>query len=217
MEYAVSDIVKEVKVILDRNQESAAMIPDDSDTLSQGEIIKSKIVDAARIIESNAPSYMVDSLLLTNSGSVNQIGDYYKVTVDLNNYNILRFLSISCPNTHTHATIITEDDARYSMLNCKWRVFGTVEHPVAVVTQNDDYEKCIEVYVVSKVPAFIGIRYVEEPSISDGKINLSQKLKDAILYMDAYLTCISLGDTQTAEGYKSVAYQLANIVEPSQS
>ena len=50
VEDAVSDLVKEVKVLLDRNQESAGLLaPDDSDTLSQAELIESKIVDAARI------------------------------------------------------------------------------------------------------------------------------------------------------------------------
>ena len=40
VEYAVSDLVKEVKVLLDRNQESAGLLaPDDSDTLSQAELI----------------------------------------------------------------------------------------------------------------------------------------------------------------------------------
>ena len=56
VEYAVSDLVKEVKVLLDRNQESAGLLaPSDSDTLSQAELIESKIVDAARIILSDAP------------------------------------------------------------------------------------------------------------------------------------------------------------------
>ena len=36
VEYAVSDLVKEVKVLLDRNQESAGLLaPSDSDTLSR--------------------------------------------------------------------------------------------------------------------------------------------------------------------------------------
>ena len=59
--YAVSDLVKEVKVLLDRNQESSGLLtPDDTDTLSQAELIKSKIVDAASIILSDAPVDMVD-------------------------------------------------------------------------------------------------------------------------------------------------------------
>jgi hypothetical protein len=57
VEYAVSDLVKEVKVLLDRNQESAGLLaPTDTDTLSQGELIQSKIVDAARIILEDAPA-----------------------------------------------------------------------------------------------------------------------------------------------------------------
>ena len=53
--YVVSTLVKEVKVVLDRNQESAALVPDDSDTLSQGELIQSRIVDAAKLILTDAP------------------------------------------------------------------------------------------------------------------------------------------------------------------
>lgn len=44
VEYAVSDLVKEVKVLLDRNQESAGLLtPDDTDTLSQAELICGKL------------------------------------------------------------------------------------------------------------------------------------------------------------------------------
>ena len=65
--YAVSDLVKEVKVLLDRNQESSGLLtPDDTDTLSQAELIKSKIVDAASIILSDAPVDMVDGIKLDN-------------------------------------------------------------------------------------------------------------------------------------------------------
>ena len=65
VEYAVSDLVKEVKVLLDRNQESAGLLaPSDSDTLSQAELIESKIVDAARIILSDAPEDMVEGRLV---------------------------------------------------------------------------------------------------------------------------------------------------------
>lgn len=59
--YAVSELVKEVKVLLDRNQETSGLLtPTDSDTLSQGELIQSKIVDAARIILKDAPASMLD-------------------------------------------------------------------------------------------------------------------------------------------------------------
>ena len=66
--YAVSDLVKEVKMLLDRNQESSGLLtPDDTDTLSQAELIKSKIVDAASIILSDAPVDMVDGIKRDNT------------------------------------------------------------------------------------------------------------------------------------------------------
>ena len=55
------------------------------------------------------------------------------------------------------------------------------------------------------------------PSISEGNIELPETLKDSIVYMAGYLTCISLGDTDTASGLLGVARKLAHIVEPTTS
>ena len=62
MLYNISDIVKEVKIAIDENVDSTSMegLPDE-DTLKLNEIIKSKILDGARIIETAAPLHLLDS------------------------------------------------------------------------------------------------------------------------------------------------------------
>ena len=59
--YKVDELVKEIKVALDENVTSEALIElGDTDTLSLDEIIRSKIEPAAKTIEANAPYYLLD-------------------------------------------------------------------------------------------------------------------------------------------------------------
>lgn len=216
--YAVSDLVKEVKVLLDRNQESVGLLaPSDSDTLSQAELIESKIVDAARIILSDAPEDMVEGTSCKNSVTWTDIKDGYYVGKMVLPTDILRILSVKANGWNRPAEIISESDDAYKYQNCKYGVRGNPERPIAAIVHTDN-GKSIELYTSKKQDATLAFIYVKVPSIStEQKISLPSVLKDAILYMAGYLTCISLGDTDTASGLLGVARKLAHIVEPTTS
>lgn len=217
VEYAVSDLVKEVKVLLDRNQESAGLLaPSDSDTLSQAELIESKIVDAARIILSDAPEDMVEGTSCTNDVTWTDSNSYYVGKMVLPT-NMLRILSVRAEGWNRPAKIISESDDAYKYQNCKYGVRGNPERPVAAIVHTAN-GKSIELYTSTKQDATLAFIYVKVPSITtEQKISLPSVLKDSILYMAGYLTCISLGDTDTASGFLGVARKLAHIVEPTTS
>lgn len=217
VEYAVSDLVKEVKVLLDRNQESAGLLaPDDSDALSQAELIESKIADAARIILSDAPEDMVEGTSCTNAVTWTDSNGYYVGKMVLPT-DMLRILSVKAEGWNRPAEIISESDDAYKYQNCKYGVRGNPERPVAAIVHTAN-GKSIELYTGKKQDAALAFIYVQVPSItSEQNISLPSVLKDAILYMAGYLTCISLGDTDTASGFLGVARQLAHIVEPATS
>lgn len=217
MEYAVSDLVKEVKVLLDRNQESAGLLaPSDSDTLSQAELIESKIVDAARIILSDAPDDMVEGTSCTNDVTWTDSNGYYVGNMILPT-DMLRILSVKAEGWNRPAEIISESDDAYKHQNCKYGVRGNPERPIAAIVHTAD-GKSIELYTSKKNDATLAFIYVKIPSITtEQKISLPSVLKDAILYMAGYLTCISLGDTDTASGFLGVARKLAHIVEPTET
>lgn len=217
VEYAVSDLVKDVKVLLDRNQESAGLLaPSDSDTLSQAELIESKIVDAARIILSDAPEDMVEGALCTNAVTWTDSNGYYVGKMVLPTY-MLRILSVKAEDWNRPAEIISESDDAYKYQNCKYGVRGNPERPIAAIVHTAN-GKSIELYTSTKQDATLAFIYVQVPSITtEQKISLPSVLKDAILYMAGYLTCISLGDTDTASGFLGVARKLAHIVEPTTS
>lgn len=217
VEYAVSDLVKEVKVLLDRNQESAGLLaPDDSDTLSQAELIESKIVDAASIILSDAPEDMVEGTACTNAVTWEDSNGYYvgKMILPI---DMLRILSIKAEDWTRSATIISESDDAYKYQNCKYGVRGNPERPIAAIVHTTN-GKSIELYTSKKQNATLAFIYVQVPSVTtEKKIMLPSILKDSIIYMAGYLTCISLGDTDTASGFLGVARKLAHIVEPTTS
>lgn len=217
VEYAVSDLVKEVKVLLDRNQESAGLLaPSDSDTLSQAELIESKIVDAARIILSDAPEDMVEGTSCTDVTWTDDSNGYYVGKMVLPT-DMLRILSVKAEDWNRPATIISESDDAYKYQNCKYGVRGNPERPIAAIVHTAD-GKSIELYTSKKQNATLAFIYVQIPSITtEQKISLPSVLKDSILYMAGYLTCISLGDTDTASKFIGVARKLAHIVEPTTS
>lgn len=215
VEYAVSDLVKEVKVLLDRNQESAGLLaPSDSDTLSQAELIESKIVDAARIILSDAPE--VEGTSCKNAVTWTDSNGYYVGKMVLPT-DMLRILSVKAEGWNRPAEIISESDDAYKYQNCKYGVRGNPERPIAAIVHTAN-GKSIELYTSTKQDATLAFIYVQVPSITtEQKISLPSVLKDSILYMAGYLTCISLGDTDTASGFLGVARKLAHIVEPTTS
>lgn len=215
VEYAVSYLVKEVKVLLDRNQESAGLLtPTDTDTLSQSELIQSKIVDAARIILTDAPEDMVEGTACTNAVTWTDSNGFYVGKMVLPT-DMLRILSVKAEGWNRPAEIISESDDAYKYQNSKYGVRGNPERPIAAIVHTAN-GKSIELYTSTKQDATLAFIYVQVPSITtEQKISLPSVLKDAILYMAGYLTCISLGDTDTASGFLGVARKLAHIVEPT--
>ena len=215
--YVVSTLVKEVKVVLDRNQESAALVPDDSDTLSQGELIQSRIVDAAKLILTDAPSELVEGVVLTDGKVLWQSSHgAYVGKVQLPS-DLIRILSVRVSDWIRPGKLISEDDDEYKLQSCRFGLRGNVERPVAAIVHAGG-GKYLELYTSNTNDATLDLSYVKLPEISNGMIGLTQGLKHAIVYMTAYLVCVSLGDNSTAEELLSIARSLAGIVnvEPSQ-
>lgn len=215
--YAVSELVKEVKVLLDRNQESADLLtPTDSDTLSQGELIQSKIVDAARIILKDAPASMLDGKTFDGLNTAwAETNGAYVGTVYLPS-DMIRLLDVKVSDWNRSAEIITEEDDAYKIQSSRFGVRGNPERPIAALIHNSG-NRYLELFTSKSNTATVSLTYVGMPFISEGNIDLPETLKDSIVYMAGYLTCISLGDTDTASGLLGVARKLAHIVEPTET
>jgi hypothetical protein len=215
MEYTVSDIVQEAKVALDENVSSTALSGlGDVDTLKLDEIVESKIVDAAMVIEQNAPAYMLDSgkAFGESIGWDCQPG-YGAGYIHLPD-DFMRLVCFQMSDWDYALTMaITEDSPQYQMQRSRFAgVRGNPQKPVVAITSQPiglvlEFFSCY-----SGENAFIKkARYIPIPRIRNHKIDLCEKLKPAIVYYTAYLAALSLGNGDAAAAMLATARELAEI------
>lgn len=215
MEYNVSDIVQEAKVALDENVSSAALSGlDDVDTLTKEEIIESKVVDAARAIESNAPAYLLDSgkAFGESIGWDGQPG-YGAGYIHLPD-DFMRLVCFQMSDWDYALTMaITEDSPQYQLQRSRFAgVRGNPQKPVVAITSQPiglvlEFFSCY-----SGENAFIKkARYIPIPRIKNGKIDICEKLRRAVVYYTAYLAALSLGNGDAAAAMLATAKELAEI------
>lgn len=212
--YDVEELVKAVQVVLDRNQVSQSLLDDgDTDTLSQKEIIRGKLAEAARIIESEAPSHLIAGGKSMEDADIawKAVGDTY-VGDMLVPSDFMRLVSLQMADWSRPGRLISEDDAEYQWQSSRWSgVRGCPEKPIVAAVQYADGLH-LELYSCEKnetnIKRFV---YLPLPSIASEKIGLCEKLKDAIVYEAAFLTCQTLGDVNTAQMMQWTAYKLAEI------
>lgn len=209
--YDVSDLVADVKVILDRNQESSTLVPEDSDTLTQGELIEKVLLPAVRAIEQFAPADMLGDLIKLSTINVTwslcSVGVYMgECTLP---EDLLRIISVRASDWYRPGTIIMDTDKAYAWQKNSY-VRGNKENPIVAITHKSG-KRTLELYSSSSSSVTADMAYLLLPDVEDGKIYISQLLHDSIVYMAASLVCDSIGDTQTASSLKAIAYQLANI------
>lgn len=215
MEYNVSDIIREAKVALDENVDSSALSGlGDVDTLKLDEIVESKVVDAARIIESNAPTHLLDSGKAFGEsigwdGQPGYGGGYIHLPDDF-----MRLVCYQMSDWDYAVTLaITEDSPQYQMQRSRFGgVRGNPQKPVVAITSQPiglvlEFFSCY-----SGDNAFIKkARYIPIPRIKNGKIDLCEKLRRAVVYYTAYLAALSLGNGDAAAAMLATAKELAEI------
>jgi len=219
MEYNVSDIVQEAKVALDENVSSAALSGlGDVDTLKLDEIVESKVVDAAMVIEQNAPAYMLDSgrAFGDNIAWESQAG-YGAGHVHLPD-DFLRLVTYQMTDwSYAVTEAITETDPMYQLQHSRYAgVRGNPQKPVVAIVQEPSGLVLEFFCCYSGSSAHIKrARYIPIPKIRNNKIDICEKLRRAVVYYTAYLAALSLGDGDVASAMLATAKELAQISDNS--
>lgn len=214
MEYLVENIIKEVKVALDENVSSTALADiGDVDTLTNDEIIASKVVDAARIVMVNAPVHLLDngkpfgeSIAWDDErccGKIHLPDDF------------LRLVSFKMSDWDMAVTVaITEESPLYLRQQSSFAgVRGNCHRPIVAITQQP-VGLVLEFYSCSSCAATITrARYIPMPRIRNHRIEVPEKLKAAIVYYIAYLTALTTGNGNGATACLAIAKELAELGE----
>ena len=209
MRYDIEELRRDVRIALDENKKGARLIESgDIDALTLDEIIDSKIADAAKVVEQQAPSYMLDggkafgesigwkSRKGYGMGYIHLPDDFLRlVTFQMSDWS----RAVTEPITDTHP-LYARQQSRFE------GVKGNPQKPVvAIVTQ--PIGQVLEFYSCTggeKVYAKMA-RYIPVPKVKNGEIELCEKLKRAVVYYTASLVALTLGQGETATAMLNIA------------
>lgn len=203
MIYKVADLVREVRIAIDKNNSSAplAALIDDVDTLSIDKLIESKIEDAARAVTVNAPRQLLDSgkgfsTAVAWSSSKTKHWGFTSLPEDF-----LRLVTFQMSDwSYPVVEAITETDPTYKQQNSRFAgIGGNPQRPVVAIVQHPiglilEFYSCTSNDVAIKIA-----RYIPIPRIESEHIGISEKLFDAVVYYCAYLVLTSLSEVEQAK------------------
>lgn len=199
MRYQVKDIMRDVRVALDMNNTGQALIEaGDTDTLSLDEIIRSKIADAARIVELNAPVHLLDGgRAFGDSIAWESAWGYGMGMIHLPD-DFLRLIIFQMSDWEKPVTeAITPENPKYAMQRSRYGVKGCPQKPVvAVITE--PINQVLEFYTCTggEGTYIKQARYMPIPRIVGENIELCEKLKPAIVYYTAFMVAQVINDTR---------------------
>ena len=214
-EYKVNDIKSDVRLALDQNSTGGQLVElRDIDALMMESIIESKLLDAARIVESSAPTHLLGSGVkmenvdvdwneyIVGAGSIKMPDDYMRLV-------IFKMGSWMRPVT----SIISVADPLYALQKSRFAgVRGCPERPIVAMVPTED-DRTLEFYTSTSDEDSIELcQYLPMPKIvnEDGedKILLCEKLRSSIVYYTAYLVAISVGEAELAATLQNTAKEL---------
>lgn len=197
--FEISELVKEVKVLLDRNSTNNALVANgDVETLQQDALIEPRICEAVQLIEQNAP------LTFLGDAEIMVVGDTGVYTFE---NPILRLLGIRGEGWKRVPRMITTEDEEYSWQHSEFGVKANKERPVCVVVEGGGN---VQLEFIPK-PTTANIMYIPFPQVADGSIDICVACKNAIIYAAASLVSSAMGDANGASTLLGMAYQMAGI------
>jgi len=212
MNYLVADIQRDVRIALDYNPTSEALLEtEDIDTLTLEEVIASKVEDAARLVTLAAPQHLLEGgEPFGDSVSWDSEPGYGPGRIALPD-DFLRLVSFKMSDWDMAVTsAITEDDAAYPMQRSRYPgLRGNPQKPVvAIVTQ--PIGQVLEFFSCTAGPDVYvkRARYIPIPKIVGGYIPLSPKLRPAVVYYTAYLVAQATQQADLAATLLSTANDL---------
>lgn len=203
MNYAVADILKDVRITLDQNQVESILAADD-DTLELDDIIRKKITEAAMRILREAPLRMIDgTIALPEPVTIEDADDEAQVPIRSvirlpDDYLRLAIVRMSDWKTPLRVAVLDTSDI-YQTVTSEFDGIRPNEYrPLAVETEDAD-GPILELWGSGDAEATLEQgRYIGQPRVRDGVLNFPKLLYPALVNMAAALT---------AQAYKDNAAQ----------
>lgn len=197
MIFQIDKIMQDVRICLDQNMESDALIESsDIDTLALDEIIKSKILEAIQRVHRDAPNYLLEGghnfgdavyWRELESGWVLLPQDFLRLVVfEMDDWEQAVYQAIST------------DDPEYEKQRSRFKgIRGTAQRPVCAIAIRPE-GRVLEFYSCKSTDAQVSRAiYMPYPKIDeDGGVDISERCYNAVVYTTAGLTLMTCGDTE---------------------
>ena len=202
----LSDVIREVKIILDENITEVSVLTDDPDQLQMEGHIRARIIDAVRAIHEAADSSLLDDGLpipLEVGGQptiqVNPDGTGYVALPD----DFMRLVIFKMTVWKRPVVFaISDTDPRYFLQKSRFvGIRGGIDKPVCAITTGEA-SKVLEFYSLPAGESDHSVekhRYLPLPTIEENDtIKMCRKLVRPIYYQCAALVALSLKDQSSA-------------------
>lgn len=200
MVYKIIDIIRDVRVCLDQNNVSdALLLEQDVDTLSLQEIIRSCIPEAVRRVHIQAPVHMLESgHPLPDALYWERAGSGHILLPD----DFLRLIVFKMSDWERPVfAAITPDDPQYQKQSSRYRgLRGNPQKPVCAIVMRPE-GLALEFYSCRDPKAYLqqGL-YLPRPQIDAyGGIDICEPCYRAVVYLAAALTLHAIGEAQRAQ------------------
>ena len=206
MIFQIDKIMQDVRICLDQNMESDALIESgDIDTLALYEIIKSKILEAIQRVHRDAPNYLLEGghnfgdavyWRELESGWVLLPKDFLRLVVfEMDDWEQAVYQAIST------------DDPEYEKQHSRFKgIRGTAQRPVCAIGIRPE-GRVLEFYSCKSTDAKVSRAiYIPYPKIDeDGGVDISERCYNAVIYTAAGLTLLTCGETDKGNSVSELA------------
>lgn len=206
MIYKIVKIVRDVRIAIDQNMTSEQLLAtDDIETLSLEDIIRSKIVEAVRRVETAAPVHFLEEG--HDFGDAVYWGDLESGWVLLPD-DFMRLIAFRMSDwERTVYAAISVDDPLYAKQSSRYKgIRGNVQKPVCAVVNRAE-GKALEFYSCNSEDAFVSrASYLPYPYIDeDDGIDISERCYTAVVYTVAALVLTTYGEADKASALTELA------------
>ncbi|WP_290456929.1 hypothetical protein [Muribaculum intestinale] len=206
MIYKLTEIARDVRIAIDQNMTSEQLIAtEDIETLSLEDIIRSKIVEAVRRVETAAPVHFLEEG--HDFGDAVYWGDLESGWVLLPD-DFMRLIAFRMSDwERTVYAAISVDDPLYAKQSSRYKgIRGNVQKPVCAVVNRAE-GKALEFYSCNSEDAYVSrASYLPYPHIDeDDGIDISEKCYTAVVYTVAALVLTTYGEADKASAMTDLA------------
>lgn len=206
MVYQIEVVERDVRIAIDENKVSGQfLIDEDIDTLSLNDILRSKIVEAVRRVETVAPVGLLEEGHLFGDAVYWEGNGSGWVLLPDDFMRLIAFRMSDWERT-CHVAIGVEDPL-YDLQSSRCKgVRGNVQKPVCAVVNRAE-GKALEFYSCDSEEACVTrASYIPYPCIDgDGGVDISERCYTAVVYTVAALVLTAVGASERASEMNALA------------